>query len=111
MITRHEIIMSMGTMDMRNTALKNELLKYVNICLAEVDEIIRAGVDGWLAPFIAFVLKMKKHIPDGFNPPLRRIVTKPKQLILDGVYHGTKRGKAHHNYKNGSCARNHPLAK
>lgn len=89
MIPRSQIVMALGTSDMRSTAFKNELLKYVTVCQAEVDEIISKGVTKaleWLEPFVALVLDLKKYIPPGFNPPRKKQIIKPQQLAFDKIY-------------------------
>jgi len=99
MIIRREIIFAMVTSDISNTTLKHRLCQYVDVCLMEVDEIIRKGVDGWLEPYIAWVLDLKKYIPDGFKPKKRAVIAKPRQFILglnfdhvtSRTLHGTKK--------------------
>jgi len=89
MIPRREILMALGTSDMRHTALKNELCKYVNVCQAEVNEIISKGVTEafeWLEPYVALILGLKKYIPEGFNPAVKKPVIKPRQLSFDKIY-------------------------
>lgn len=99
MIAKREIIFAMVTGEISNKSLRCQLCQYVDVCLTEVDEIIRKGVDGWLEPFVAWVLGLKKYIPDGFKPKKRAVIAKQRQYILglnydfvtDKTLHGTKK--------------------
>lgn len=113
MIARKPIIFAMVTSDMRSTALYHEILKYKDICMADVNEIIRIGTHGYLERYeriIAYILDLKRFIPEGWKPTLRVIRMRetndlPVQLNLDITRPVTKRGKDHHNYKNGNGVR------
>lgn len=67
-MTRKEIVMNMGCSDMSNKNLLHELRKYKDICMVEVDKIILKGIDGPLEKFVAWILGIKKYIPDGWKP-------------------------------------------
>lgn len=86
MITRKEIIFSMGTSNMSYRALKIELCKYMDVCMVEVQDMIKYGVNGVLEPLVAWVLGLKKHIPKGFVPELRIVEVKFKQLVFDKMF-------------------------
>jgi len=98
-MTRKEIIMVMGTSQMSNLTLFHELYDYVEVCLVEVNDMIRKGITGPLEKYVAWVLGLKKYIPAGWKPSIRIQEYKPKpdlpkQLTFDsfnskGVLKGT----------------------
>jgi len=100
MIPRKQIIFAMGSGDISDRALFHMLSKYVTVCMSEIEDIIKHGIKGWLRPYVAFVLRIRDHIPKGFNPPLKVIKFKvkdlPRQLTFDHLTRPGVKGAAHH---------------
>lgn len=65
--------------EITNNILRYEMCKYINVCQVEVDDIISNGVDGSLEKFVAWVLNLKKFIPEGWRPE-QRVVT-PRFIV------------------------------
>lgn len=101
-----EIIMAMGTGDIRNTTLQNELSKYIAICQIEVDDIIRDGVTDKREKLFGYVLGLKRFYPANWRPVEQPREIKAKQLVFglstDRTVKNKVTGKDHFNYKNGS---------
>lgn len=81
-MTRKEIIMVMGTADISNRTLLHKLNQYVDVCMVEVDEMIRCGIEGPLEKFVAWILRLKKYIPTGWHPTKIIRAQKQQQLSL-----------------------------
>jgi hypothetical protein len=89
--------------DITNKTLRYELCKYINVCQVEVDDIITNGVKGYLEKFVAWVLNLKKFIPEGWIPKkIERKIT-PQQTFMyfnyDRVNQDHVKGEAHQNKK------------
>lgn len=103
MITSKEIQYAMLEMDYREFTRKLNQFIDVQKLNINVRDIVTEGVKGWLKPYVAWVLNLKRHIPDGWKPT-QRVIKPPKNRTIpkDTFVKGeVLKGEKHFNYRNG----------
>lgn len=64
----NKIILAMGMSEMTHQSLRHEIMRYINVSEAYVQNVIINGASGSIANLVAFLLGIKNHIPEGYDP-------------------------------------------